>query len=134
VENLILLYVHLEYREVTRNMKGSSCHNAGPQIPQFQIIRGDLTINAMLGQKLINNGEMNSKDHYNYSTQNLLIFTSRCFVAASNGGCSPSSKFPICPRPQLPAHFSHLQLSTQSQSYFTTGGLPPFCSSWRQAP
>jgi hypothetical protein len=71
-----------------------------------------------------------------------LVFSSRCLVAVSNGGRSPSSGFPNCPRPQLPAsHFSQLQLSTdsivtqsQNRSYFTTGGLPPISSSWHQAP
>jgi hypothetical protein len=69
------------------------------------------------------------------------FFTSRCLVAAFNGGRSRSSGFPNCPRPQLPAsHFSQLHLSKhsanrgQSQSYFTTGGLPPISSSWCQAP
>jgi hypothetical protein len=28
----------------------------------------------------------------------------------------------------------HSQSQSQSQSYFTTGGLPPISSSWRQAP
>jgi hypothetical protein len=51
----------------------------------------------------------------NYSTQKVFsIFPSRCFVAASNSGRSPS-RFPNCPRPQLPASkFSRLQLSTDS--------------------
>jgi hypothetical protein len=31
--------------------------------------------------------------------------------------------------------FSHMSaVPVQSQSYFTTGGLPPISSSWRQAP
>jgi hypothetical protein len=30
------------------------------------------------------------------------VFTSRCWVVASNGRRSPSSGFPNCPRPQLP--------------------------------
>jgi hypothetical protein len=43
------------------------------------------------------------------------VFTSCCLVAASNGGRSPSSGFPNCPRPQLPAsHFTQLQLSNDS--------------------
>jgi hypothetical protein len=77
----------------------------------------------------------------NYSTNKVLsVFTSRCLIAASNGDRSPSSGFPNCLRPQLPAsHFricnSELtQPTTQSQSYFTTGGLPSISSSWRQAP
>jgi hypothetical protein len=44
-----------------------------------------------------------------------------CLVAAANVGRYPSSCFRNCPWPQ-------------SQSYFTTSGLPPFSSSWRQAP
>jgi hypothetical protein len=35
----------------------------------------------------------------------------------------PDTGFPFC----------HL-LQSQSQSYFTTGSLPPICSSWQQAP
>jgi hypothetical protein len=43
------------------------------------------------------------------------VFASRCSVAAFNGGRSPSSEFPNCPRLQLPpSHFSQLQLSTDS--------------------
>jgi hypothetical protein len=35
------------------------------------------------------------------------VFTSRCLIAASNGGHSPCSGFPNCPWPQLSAsHFS----------------------------
>jgi hypothetical protein len=74
----------------------------------------------------------------------------------------PSSGFPNYPRPQLPHQqltttepqtFSNslidwltrsltnqqnstqpTQSQSQSQSYFTTGGLPPISLSWRQAP
>jgi hypothetical protein len=80
-----------------------------------------------------------SRDHCNYSTV-FLVCTSSCLVAASNGGHSPSSGFPNCPRPHLPAsHFSQLQLSpdsitTQSQNFLKTGGLQPTTSSWRRAP
>jgi hypothetical protein len=43
-----------------------------------------------------------------YSTHNVfLVFLSRCFVAASKGGCSHSSGFMNCPRPQLPASNSN---------------------------
>jgi hypothetical protein len=61
----------------------------------------------------------------------LSVFTSHCMVAASNSGRSPSSGFPNCPQPQLPAsHFSQPQLSTdstnncqsQSQSHIATDG------------
>jgi hypothetical protein len=71
------------------------------------------------------------------------VFTSRCLVAAFNGGRFHSPGFSNCPRPQLPAsHSLQQQLSTestttqshsQSQSYFTADGLPPISSSWRQA-
>jgi hypothetical protein len=42
----------------------------------------------------------------NYHTQTSLlsdVYTSRSLVAASKGGCSPSSVFPSRPLPQLPA-------------------------------
>jgi hypothetical protein len=43
------------------------------------------------------------------------VCTSRWLVAAFNGGHSPYSVFPNCPRPQLPAsQFSQKQLSTDS--------------------
>jgi hypothetical protein len=49
-----------------------------------------------------------SKDHYNYNAHKVFsVFTSRCLVAASNGGRSPSSGFPNSLQPQIPAsHFS----------------------------
>jgi hypothetical protein len=73
----------------------------------------------------------------------------RCLVAAFNGGRSPSSGFPNCPRPQLPASKSkstqqlkpnspltatQSQSQSQSQSFFTTDGLQSINSSWRQVP
>jgi hypothetical protein len=56
----------------------------------------------------------------NYNTQIVFsVFISRCLVAASSCGRSPSSGFPNCPRPQLPAsRFSHLHLSTQVKVKF----------------
>jgi hypothetical protein len=72
-----------------------------------------------------------------------LVFTSRCFVAASKGGRSPSSGFPNYSMPSLPASNSNrLQWLNRgsplthslTQGYFTTGSLPPISSSWRQAP
>jgi hypothetical protein len=47
-------------------------------------------------------------------SQSVIPFTNCCLVAASNGGRSPSSGFPNCPRPQLPAshsNSSHLNTS-----------------------
>jgi hypothetical protein len=65
-----------------------------------------------------------SKDHCNYSTYKFLsLFTSRCLVATFNGGRSPSSRFPNCPRPQLP---------NQSHSYVTTDGQSASLS-WSKA-
>jgi hypothetical protein len=69
------------------------------------------------------------------------VFTSRCFVAASNGGRTPSSGFPNSPRPQLLAsHFSKLRVSavsattqSQSRSYVTTDGQSASLS-WCPAP
>jgi hypothetical protein len=41
-----------------------------------------------------------------------MAFTSRCLVAAPNGGRSSTSGFPNCPRPQLPASATLNWLST----------------------
>jgi hypothetical protein len=40
------------------------------------------------------------------------VFTSRCSVAASNGGRSPSSGFPNCPRVSTTATFTWLSTTT----------------------
>jgi hypothetical protein len=54
-----------------------------------------------------------SKHHCNYSTHKVFtVFISRCLVAASNCGHSPSSRFPNCSRPQLPATTELLVLGT----------------------
>jgi hypothetical protein len=52
------------------------------------------------------------------SSQSVTVFTSRCSVTASNGGHIPSSQFPNCPRPQLPASNSKIseQLPPQQLS------------------
>jgi hypothetical protein len=59
------------------------------------------------------------------------VFTRRFLVTAYNNGYSPASvlKSSVNGTSQLPA----LQNQSQSQSYFTTGGLPPVSSSWSQA-
>jgi hypothetical protein len=87
-------------------------------------------------------------DHCHTQTSVLSLLTvsiSRCLVAASNGGGSPSRGFQYCPRPRLPSshsgstavlwqtHRPTLHWLIQSQSYFTTGGLSLVSSSWRQA-
>jgi hypothetical protein len=41
------------------------------------------------------------------SSQSVTVFTSHCLVIASNSGCFPSSGFPNCPQPQLPASHSN---------------------------
>jgi hypothetical protein len=60
--------------------------------------------------------ELHTQYHCNYSTHKIFsVVTSHCLAGASNDGRSPSSGFPSCPRPQLPAsHFSQLQLSSDS--------------------
>jgi hypothetical protein len=51
------------------------------------------------------------------------VFTSRCLVAASNGGRSPSSGFPNCPQPQLPASHSNRTTEPQQSSNSLTHSL-----------
>jgi hypothetical protein len=41
------------------------------------------------------------------SSQSVTVFTSRCLVAVSNSGRSPSSRFPNCPWSQVPASQSN---------------------------
>jgi hypothetical protein len=55
------------------------------------------------------------------------VFTSSCLLTASNTGCSSASGF------KLSLNGGSLPTLNSSQSYFTTGGLPPISSSWRQA-
>jgi hypothetical protein len=47
------------------------------------------------------------------------IFTSRCLVAAFNGGRSPSSEFPNCPWPQLLASHSNSSQRLNPSCYLT---------------
>jgi hypothetical protein len=47
------------------------------------------------------------------------IFTSRCSVAVSNGGYSPSSRFPNCSRPQLPASHTNSPQRLNLSSWLT---------------
>jgi hypothetical protein len=54
------------------------------------------------------------------------VFTSRYLVAVSNGGRSPSYRFPNCPRPQLPASRLNLRSSrTQSLHKLNSTALSP---------
>jgi hypothetical protein len=62
---------------------------------------------------------------HKHTTVHSHVFTSRCSVPASNCERFPSSGLPNYPRPQL----QQLSSQSQSQSYFTTGGLPPISSS-----
>jgi hypothetical protein len=50
-----------------------------------------------------NNYDSLTKVHSSKTLRGFSVFTSRCLVAASNGGRSPSSGFPNCPLPQLPS-------------------------------
>jgi hypothetical protein len=51
------------------------------------------------------------------SSQSVTIFPSRCLVAASNSGRYASSRFPNCPRPQLPASHSNSSQRLNTSSY-----------------
>jgi hypothetical protein len=53
------------------------------------------------------------------SSQSVTVFTSRCLVASSNGGRSPSSGLPNCPRPQLPASHSNSSERLNPSAYLT---------------
>jgi hypothetical protein len=56
------------------------------------------------------------------------VFTSRSLATASNSGDSSASRTPV------PTSPTPVQKSLgQSQSYFTTGGLPQISWSWRQS-
>jgi hypothetical protein len=77
------------------------------------------------------------------SRNSVTVFTTRCLVAASNGGRSLSSGFPNYHRSKLPAsHSNSSQLNLSgyltrwliTTIYFMTGGLPQISSSWHQAP
>jgi hypothetical protein len=75
------------------------------------------------------------------SPQPVTVVTFHSLVAACNGRCYPSSRFPNCPRPQLPASQQQLlttepqqqsQSQVQSQSYLMTDGQSASLS-WYQA-
>jgi hypothetical protein len=57
---------------------------------------------------------------------------SRPFICSTSSGTLQS--FRETDRLRFPLKTGQSQSQTQSQSYFTTGGLPPISSSWRQAP
>jgi hypothetical protein len=81
--------------------------------------------------------DTHSKNYCNYSAHKVFsVFTSRYLVTASNGGRSPSSGFPNCPRPRPPAsHFSQLQLPADSTNLTKKSMLRPSVSlSWNKAP
>jgi hypothetical protein len=53
------------------------------------------------------------------SSQSVTVITSRCSVAASIGGRSPSCRFPKCTRPQLPASDSNSSQRLMPNGYLT---------------
>jgi hypothetical protein len=57
--------------------------------------------------------------YYIHTSAHSHVFTSRCFVAASKGRRYPSSGFPNCLRPQLPASHSNSSQRLNSSSYIT---------------
>jgi hypothetical protein len=66
----------------------------------------------------------------------LSVFNSRCSVTARNNGDYATFVLIFLPTDDCLATnlWWQLTLNYQSQSYFTTGGLRSFNSSWRQAP
>jgi hypothetical protein len=60
---------------------------------------------------------------YTHTSVHSHVFISRCSVAASNGGRSPSSGFPNCPRPQLPASHSSSSQRLNSAVLWLTQSL-----------
>jgi hypothetical protein len=58
----------------------------------------------------------------------LLLVLGSTFILCFGPGETHSPYFPVSPGRTNPL------LSSQSHSYFTTGGLQPISSSWRQAP
>jgi hypothetical protein len=73
---------------------------------------------------------------YTHTSVHSHVFTSRCLVAASNSGHSPSSGFPNYPRPQLPASHSNSsqRLNPNSLTQSLTNQLswpsPTSCSAY----
>jgi hypothetical protein len=57
------------------------------------------------------------------SPQSVRLFTSRCLVAACKGGHYPSSGFPNCPPPQLPASHSNSSQRLNTNGYMTARNL-----------
>jgi hypothetical protein len=54
------------------------------------------------------------------SSQSVTVFTSHCLVTASNDEHSPSSGFPNCPWPQLPASHSNSSQRVNPSGYQLT--------------
>jgi hypothetical protein len=76
-------------------------------------------ITTVIGGIILNVNPLKHSGYYSYTYHYTLqfivthtsiyshVFTSRCLVTAPNGGRSPSSGFPNCPRPQLQASNSN---------------------------
>jgi hypothetical protein len=63
--------------------------------------------------------DYNSHFTLTYTSDHGQVLSSRCFVAASNGGRSPSSGFPNCLRAQLPASHSNSSQGPNPSGYLT---------------
>jgi hypothetical protein len=64
------------------------------------------------------------------SSQSARVFTNRYYVAATNGGRSPCSGFPNCPRPQLPASHSNSSQQLNPSGYLTDCNFNPVNCCW----
>jgi hypothetical protein len=63
-------------------------------------------------------------------TEVFTVLTSCCLVAASSGRCSPSSGFPNCPLPQLPASNSSSSQQLNCSSPLTLHWLTDWPTEW----
>jgi hypothetical protein len=86
----------------------------------------DATVDAGITvlSRAVSKSTINPWQHY-YTSVHSHFFTSRCLVAVSNGGLSPTSVFPNGPRPQLPAsHSNSSQRLNQSSSISLANSRP----------
>jgi hypothetical protein len=95
-----------------------------------------LSVHALTGQRLsLSTMNSNSKLYCDWRsiTQSILVSSPIWGSWPDIYYCSTlNSKLVLFKTPLHGRHRKHSQ--SQSQSYFTTGGLPPISSSWRRAP
>jgi hypothetical protein len=64
-----------------------------------------------------------ARDNILHTSVHCHVFIFRCLVAGSNGGRSPSSGFPKCSRPLLPASHSNRSQQLSLRSSLTMEGF-----------